>query len=75
MKKLIIFLIRKRLGLKKFECFGFVGQKSNDYYWFTEDDVMKFESSSETEKPSSVSLHWLLDDNCKIFKINDGVDI
>ena len=42
MKRLIIFLVRKKLGLKKGEHFRFVNQSSpyNTYY-FTDDAVMK----------------------------------
>lgn len=60
MKQLIVFLVRRRLGLKKHEVFTFAGQKSNALYYFTEDDVMKMYNG--TTEPSSVSLHWLL--NC-----------
>lgn len=66
-KRLIIFLVRKRLGLKKDESFQFVGQKSDvDFYYFTSDAVMKFHDNSISR--SSVSLNWLLDDECKIRK-------
>lgn len=66
MKRLIIYLIRKKLGVKLFEKFQFVGQKSDDYYWFTPDDIYKEVASTGCLRPSNVSLHWLLDDNCKI---------
>ena len=41
MKRLIVFLVRKKLGLKKGEHFRFTNQSSpyNTYY-FTEDAVM-----------------------------------
>lgn len=64
MKKIILFLIRKRLGLKKFECFRFSNQKSNAFYYFTDSACMKY-WKGVTEK-SHVSLNWLLDDDCKI---------
>lgn len=41
MNRFIIFLIRKKLGLKKFEHFKFIGQKSDAVYWFTESNIMK----------------------------------
>lgn len=66
MKKLIIFLIRKHLGLKKYQVFQFVNQKSNAVYYFTEDAIMKY-WRAHTEK-SGVSLNWLLDDECEIKK-------
>ncbi len=64
MKKFIVYLIRKRLGLKTYEMFRFVGQKADATYYFTEDAVMKV-WNGVTEK-SGVSLNWLLDDECKI---------
>ena len=74
MKRLIIFLVRKKLGLKKGEHFRFVNQSSpyNSYY-FTDDAVMKhFGRWKYTDDiKSSVSLNWLLDDECKIMKVED----
>ena len=71
-KRLIIFLVRKRLDLKKYEAFRFSNQKSKtEFYYFSDTEVRKiggmyFEAGSE---PSSVSLNWLLDDNCQIKKL------
>lgn len=73
MKRLIIFLVRKRLGLKKFETFRFDNQKSStDMYHFTEDEVIKRYVDNKgrvISEPSSVSLNWLLDENCKVIKL------
>jgi hypothetical protein len=69
MKRLIVFLVRTRLGLKEREPFQFVGQKSNAVYYFTEDAVMKA-WRGKIEK-SGVSLNWLLDDDCKLKKCGD----
>lgn len=66
MRRLIIFLIRKNLGLKKYENFQFVGQKSNAVYYFTETNIMKRWHGQTTL--SSVSLNWLLDKDCEITK-------
>ena len=66
MRRLIIFLIRKKLGLKKYENFTFVGQKSDAIYYFTECSVMKRWRGQTTL--SSVSLNWLLDKDCEISK-------
>ena len=42
LRKFILFLIRRRLGLKKNERFRFANQRSKlDYYFFTEDTVKK----------------------------------
>ena len=71
MKKFIVYLIRKRLGLKTYETFRFVGQKVDAVYYFTDDAVMKVWCGDVIEK-SGVSLNWLLDDNCKITKVETG---
>lgn len=84
MKRLIIFLIRKRLGLKKYERFTFDNQKSKfDEYYFTDTQLIKFEPGGHKRlddiiweieqgvnhyKPSNCSLNWLLNDDCKITK-------
>ena len=76
MKRLIIFLVRKKLGLKKGEHFRFANQASRyNTYYFTDDAVMKhfgrWKGSDDVK--SSVSLNWLLDDECKIVKVEDKV--
>lgn len=68
-KRLIIFLVRKRLGLKKYQHFTFDNQKSNATYFFCDICVMK--DTGKTLQPSSVSLNWLLSDNCKITKVGE----
>lgn len=68
MKKLIVFLIRKRLGLKKYEKFTFVNQKSNTYYFFGVYSLIKVWKNSGKVEQSGVSLNWLLDDDCEIKK-------
>ena len=73
MKKFIISLVRKYLGLKKYEAFQFVGQKSDAVYYFGHDAVYKAYSYGPgyggTIRKSNVSLNWLLDDECKIEKV------
>lgn len=69
MKRLIIFLIRRRLGVKEREPFQFVNQRSKAIYYFTEDGIIKA-WHGDIEK-SHVSLNWLLDDECKIRKSGD----
>lgn len=67
--KLVMFLIRRRLGLKKYEGFQFSTQKSKqDWYFFGAYGVLwKMDHSSGSEKmvESSASLNWLLSDECK----------
>lgn len=73
MKRLIIFLIRKKMGLKKFQRFTFNNQKStHDEYYFTEDQLMKYEPGNKNGDhyiPSNCSLNWLLNDECEITKV------
>lgn len=71
-KKLVIFLIRKRLGLKKGEHFKFANQVSkNNTYYFTDDAVMKHIPGFVTDYKSSVSLNWLLNDECEIVRVDN----
>lgn len=70
MKKRILRLVRKKLGLKKNEKFQFVNQKSNAIYFFTEEAVMK-RWHGQTML-SGVSLNWLLDNDCEIQKLDKG---
>lgn len=65
-KSCIMFLIRSRFGLKKYEPFQFENQKSDAYYFFTDDSVMKY-TRGRTKK-SHVGINWLIDDGCKIIK-------
>ena len=71
LKKLIIFLIRKKLGLKNNQSFRFVGQKSKtDYYYFDNDILWKARCCRTGQvmnaTQSHVRLNWLLDDECEI---------
>lgn len=66
MRWLIIFLIRKRLRLRKYQRFRFENQKSpTDCYYFTGSGLMK-ESARGYRRGSRVSLNWLLDPECRI---------
>ena len=67
MRGIVIFLIRKKLGLKKYENFKFVNQKTDAVYYFTEDNLMKYWRNQTML--SGVSLNWLIDANCKIERV------
>lgn len=67
MKRTIIFLIRKRLGLKKNEKFQFINQKSSAVYYFTDTAIMKEWCGTTTL--SNVSVNWMLNDECVIKKV------
>ena len=67
MRRFILFLIRRRLGLKKYERFKFTNQRTNAEYYFTEANVMK--TYNGWTQLSHVSVNWILDDECKIEKV------
>jgi hypothetical protein len=64
MKRLIMFLLRKKLGVKKDQRFQFNGQKSDAVYYISDEYVMKHYHGRTTT--SNVSINWLLDDECDI---------
>lgn len=64
LNRLIVFLVRLKLHLKKGQKFQFDNQKTDSVYWFTEGTLMKMENGRRYE--SSVSLNWLLNEDCKI---------
>lgn len=67
--RLIIFLIRIKLGLKIGEKFRFTNQKSKtDYYYFDSTALMKSEKGNV--QPSNVSLNWLLSDECSLIRVD-----
>lgn len=74
MQKIIIFLLRKRFGLKQYEYFRFTNQKSKDIYYFSPICLMKMEYGKyNTMKctQSSVSLNWILSPECEIQKLSE----
>lgn len=71
MQRLIIFLIRMKLGVRKYRTFRFDNQRSsNDSYYFTATHLLKIEGCSIRE--AHVSLNWLLNKECKIVKLEGG---
>lgn len=65
MIRLIIFMVRKKMGLAKNETFQFINQKSKtDFYYFT--DLALVKVSDGHIEASSVSLNFLLSDECRI---------
>ena len=61
--------------MKKYEMFQFDNQKSDkDVYFFAEDAVYKryyVRNYSWITRKSTVSLNWLLDDECKIVRVTN----
>lgn len=76
LQKLIIFLVRKKLGLKKFQMFRFNNQKSYRVrYYFNSLYLIKIyyapnNSTVMYKQLSEVSLNYLLSDKCEITKLN-----
>lgn len=72
-QRLIIFLIRRKLGVKTYEGFRFSNQKTDDKYFFTKDHLMKepaYEDCYGAPVMSKVGLNWLLDDKCQIVRVD-----
>lgn len=70
MNRLILFLIRKKLHLKKYQRFRFDNQKSTyDSYYFTSFGILKLDKQKGITY-SNVSLNWLLNDDCVIHKVS-----
>lgn len=76
LRKLIIFLVRKKLGLKKYQTFRFNNQNSYRVrYYFNSAGLYKIPFYTSTgqfyyKELSGVSLNYLLSDKCKITKLN-----
>lgn len=69
-RRIIVWLIRTRLCLGIEEPFQFVEQNNKgEYYYFTKDKLMKYTPKYDFRRESSVSLNWLLNDDCRIIKI------
>lgn len=78
MRKIIIFLLRKHFGLKKYEYFRFTNQKSKDVYYFSsiclikvEHGARRIEEVAQAFTQSSVSLNWILSPECEIQKLSE----
>ena len=68
-ERLIVFLIRHRLKLKRYQRFRFANQKTDNVYYFTEYRLIKIPEDkrpiSRAEK-SLVSLNWLISHECEV---------
>lgn len=65
MKKIIWFLIRRKLGVKKYQQFIFTNQLSeNTSYMIGSDKIFKVQGNRL--KHSDVSINWILSDECEI---------
>lgn len=66
-RRFVIFMIRTRLGLKKYQWFKFANQRNPGEYYFTSERLMKIVGGNIEE--SGASLNWLLDPECEITKL------
>ncbi len=70
MRSLILFLIRLKLGVKKYESFRFTNQKKKDVYTIDNAGVWKSSPNQlSIKKESDIGLNWVLSDNCRITKV------
>lgn len=67
MRKLILFLVRRRLHVRKWQHFQFANQKTSAEYYFGENVIWK-EWNGRREQ-SHVSLNWIVSDGCIINKL------
>ena len=72
MVRFIIYLIRKRLGLGKYELFRFSNQKSEQNCYYFSTHGLKKVWANGLITTSNVSLNWVLDDNCEITHVEDS---
>lgn len=64
MNRLILFLIRKKLGVKKYQYFHFLNQRNkNDRYFFTDECILK--DTNYFVCKSNLKLNFLLSDEAK----------
>lgn len=74
LNRLILFLIRLKLGVKKNERFQFTNQASRyNKYYINDRCIMKVsydKYATERITKSNVKLNWLLNDKCKIKKVD-----
>lgn len=72
LKRFIIFLIRKKLGVKKWDAFYFPNQRNKrDRYYFNDVCLIKYSSTANTLYRSSVSLNHLLSKECEVVVDNE----
>lgn len=71
MTRLILFLVRLKLGVKKNEHFRFDNQKTDNVYFITPYEVLKVRKDglSTIVSPSNVSINWLVNPMCRVKKV------
>ena len=75
MKKRILKLIMKKLGVKDHEHFQFADQREEFIeYFFTLEALMRFNPETNEIKESRITLNYLLSDDCKIVRVREWVN-
>ena len=75
MKKRILKLIMKKLGVKDHEHFQFADQREEFIeYFFTLEALMRFNPETNEIKESRITLNYLLSDDCKIIRVREWVN-
>ena len=75
MKKRILKLIMKKLGVKDQEHFQFADQREEFIeYFFTLEALMRFNPETNEIKESRITLNYLLSDDCKIVRVREWVN-
>ena len=69
-KSKILKLIMKQLGVKKGEHFQFADQREEFVeYYFTDEAMIRVDTTTGEVKESRTTLNYLLSDNCKIIRV------
>ena len=72
MNIIILFFIRKKLHLKKYQKFYFVNQSCNtDRYYFDEFGIVKLTRNGTKECSSHLSLNFILSNACNKLLIRE----
>lgn len=72
MVRFILFLVRLKLGVRKWEGFRFTNQKSDNIYLINSEEVLKIgidDGDVSYFGPSNVSINWLLNPMCVVEKV------
>lgn len=57
-RRLIIFLVRRRLGVRRYRFFQFDNQLDDSWYYFTRTHLMK--TTDDGTRPSNLSLMYVM---------------
>ena len=57
-RRLVIFLIRRRLGVRQYRFFQFDNQLDDSWYYFTRTHLMK--TTDDGTRPSNLSLMYVM---------------